>query len=150
MGDILPANIHGTGIVIDGRGVLIRGPSGAGKSLLALWLIDHEGALLVGDDRLEIADGPHGLTMQAPARLAGHVEMFGRGIVARPHVANARVELIVDLVDQVERMPEDGAFTCQFFGRDMARAPVPRRGLSDGVHQVLLVKAAVAALFTAG
>lgn len=34
-------NIHSTGLVLDGKGVLLRGISGAGKSLLALELINN-------------------------------------------------------------------------------------------------------------
>ena len=33
-------NIHATGLVLGGHGLILRGPSGAGKSLLALELLD--------------------------------------------------------------------------------------------------------------
>jgi len=51
-------NVHATGLLLDGRGVLLRGPSGAGKSLLALELLDRQAlfgrpGLLLADDRVD-------------------------------------------------------------------------------------------------
>lgn len=108
----------------EAAGVLLRGPSGSGKSDLALRLID-EGARLVADDRVILRkdDGEPGpdaipapaarVVASAPAILSGLLEVRGVGIVALPAVAEAAVDLVVDLVprDRVERLPpeDDGA-----------------------------------------
>ena len=98
---------HGTTVAIDGRAVLLRGPSGSGKSDLALRLID-AGAQLVADDRtdLEMRDGR--LWARVPETIAGKLEVRGYGIVQVPHLDEAPVALVAELVplDQVERMPE--------------------------------------------
>jgi len=144
-------NIHATGLVLDGIGLAIRGPSGAGKSLLALELLDRyrlEGrrGLLVADDRLDLERRDDGLVMQAPANLAGLIELRGRGIVRRPQVGSARLDLIVDLVDDLVRMLEVSELTTDLMGAELPRCPVPRRGVIDAGHQLLLVREALAAL----
>lgn len=144
-------NIHATGIVLDGTGVIFRGPSGSGKSVLALDLCDWWEArglpaILVSDDRVEILAEGGRLVMHPAANIAGLIELRGRGIVTRPHVAAAEVHLVVDLVDRLERMLEDEAFVTELFGVRVARAPVPRAGVVDGRHQSLLVREAVRAL----
>ena len=45
---------HASAVQINGRGVLLFGPSGSGKSSLAARLIEHCGAVLIGDDRLTL------------------------------------------------------------------------------------------------
>lgn len=147
------ADVHGTGIVVGGRGVLIRGASGAGKTLLALDLLDHaqgrgEAGLLVADDRVEIdgAGAPDRLVMRPPQAIRGLVELRGRGLLAIPFAADAVVDLVVDLEDAQLRMPEPEAFAVTLAGVSLPRCPVPRRGVADPVHQRLLVRAALAAL----
>jgi serine kinase of HPr protein (carbohydrate metabolism regulator) len=140
-------NIHATGVLVDGRGVLIRGPSGAGKSLLAFELLArHADARLVADDRVDLEAAGRGLTMHAPPALAGRIELRGRGIVARSHVSPAPVDLVVDLVDELVRMLEEAALTTDLLGVTLPRCPVPRRGVVDPAHQLLLVEEAVSAL----
>jgi len=109
--------VHGTCVVLDGIGVLIRGPSGSGKSDLALRLIDG-GARLVADDQTElcrrgatiVAAPPAG----APAAALGRIEARGAGVLPVPSAAEATLGLVLDLVrpDQVERLPEPAAWTC--------------------------------------
>ncbi|MHA1536435.1 MAG: HPr kinase/phosphorylase [Alphaproteobacteria bacterium] len=101
------ADIHGTCVSVDGAGVLLCGPSGSGKSDLALRLID-AGALLVADDLTRLIRTAEGLAALAPGRLAGRIEVRGLGIAAVPHIARARLALIVDLVgsEAIERLPE--------------------------------------------
>ena len=142
-------NVHGTGIVLAGTGVMLRGPPGSGKSLLALLLIDDfarrgEDAILVADDRLELTESGGMLTMAAPSAIAGLIELRGRGIVSRPNIATARLGLVVDLVERLERMPEDGAFSTELLGVTVARCPVPRMGVAETAHQLLLVREALA------
>ena len=88
-------------------GILILGPSGAGKSDLALRLIDR-GALLVSDDGTELFAREDHLCARAPAALAGLLEVRGLGIVELPHVAEARLALVIELVatGDTERLPE--------------------------------------------
>ncbi len=99
--------IHGTCVYIGQTGVLIRGPSGAGKSDLALRLMDR-GATLVSDDYCEVEAAGGEITLRAPATIAGQMEVRGLGILRTPHRAEARLGLIVDLVDgaDIARLPE--------------------------------------------
>lgn len=143
-------NIHATGLVLDGVGLILRGPSGAGKSLLALELLDEwemrgKPAKLVSDDRVDIVTGGKTLVMRAPAAIEGLAELRGRGIVSRPFVAKAPLHLVIDLVETLERMVEEDELTTELFGVTLARAPVPRNGVVDARHQLLLVREAIRA-----
>ena len=142
--------IHATGVVVAGRGVLLRGPSGAGKSMLALALLDRaetrgETALLVGDDRVGIEADDARLYMLAPEPIAGLLELRGRGIVRRPHVARAPVDLVVDLVPDLARMPEDEELETEILGVTLARCPAPAAPSGALAHQLLLVVEALRA-----
>jgi HPr kinase/phosphorylase len=103
------ATIHATCIAArtGGPAVLLRGAPGSGKSDLAVRLIDG-GWLLVADDQTMIEAEAGHLMAMAPATIAGRLEVRGVGILALPHVARARVALVVDLVPpaEVERLPE--------------------------------------------
>ena len=100
--------VHGTCVILDDMGILLRGPSGSGKSDLALRLIDG-GALLVADDRVDIIRVQDTLWGKSPESLAGKLEIRGVGIVAMPFYPKAQIQLIVDLVADraVERLPLD-------------------------------------------
>ena len=144
-------NIHATGLELAGTGIVLRGPSGSGKSLLALELLERatmrgEPGFLVADDRLEILRAGDRLVMRAPKAIAGLIELRGRGIVRRPHRAEAPVDLVVDLVDDLARMLEEEALVTDLLGVTLPRCPVPRRGIVDAGHQLLLVGEAIAAL----
>ena len=144
-------NIHATGVVLDGIGVMLRGASGAGKSLLALELMEEweargRRALLVSDDRIEIEATSAGLVMHAPKTIAGLIELRGRGIVSRPFVNEAALHLIVDLVDGIERMVEEDQLLVTLYGVTLPRCPVPRGGKIDSRHQMLLIREALRAL----
>jgi serine kinase of HPr protein (carbohydrate metabolism regulator) len=146
-------NIHATGLVLGTTGLILRGSSGAGKSLLALELLDEWEARglearLVGDDRIDIEAQKSIIVMHAPKAIQGLVELRGRGIVSRPFVEKAPVHLVVDLVDEVERMVEEDALTTELYGVKLARCPVPRAGKVDGRHQLLLIREALRALST--
>jgi len=99
--------LHATAVAIDGRGVLIRGPSGAGKSDLALRLIDR-GARLVADDQCALRREGDRAMICAPAAIAGLLELRGIGIARLDALAEAPLELVVDLVrpEAIERLPE--------------------------------------------
>jgi HPr kinase/phosphorylase len=149
------SNIHATGLVLGTTGVILRGPSGAGKSLLALELIDEwevrglEGRL-VSDDRIDVEATRAGLVMHAPKAIEGLIELRGRGIVSRPFVAKAPLHLVVDLVDSLERLVEEDALVTELQGITLARCPVPRAGIVDSRHQVLLIREALRALSPSG
>ena len=96
--------LHVTTVAIGARAVLITGPSGAGKSDLALRLIDR-GAVLVSDDYTVLEHKEGKLIASAPATIAGKIEVRGLGILPMPHVASAPVALLIQLQDQVDRMP---------------------------------------------
>ena len=144
-------NIHATGLVLDKIGIVFRGPSGSGKSVLALQLMDEWearglDAKLVSDDRIDIEAGKAGLTMYAPKAIEGLVELRGRGIVSRPFVSKAPVHLVVDMVDTLERMVEEDALETKLEGVTLPRCPVPRAGIIDSRHQILLIREAIRAL----
>jgi serine kinase of HPr protein (carbohydrate metabolism regulator) len=144
-------NIHATGLVLDGIGLILRGAPGSGKSLLALDLLDlwearGLAAELVSDDRVEIAVGNGRLLMRPAPNIAGLIELRGRGIVKRPFVAEAELHLVIDLVDGLERMLEDDELTTELFGVRLCRAPVPRVGVIEARHQLLLAREALRVL----
>ena len=138
------ANVHGTALVLGECGLLLRGPSGAGKSLLALAMLERwegrgETAMLVSDDRVDLIAEADGIIMQAPAALAGMIELRGRGIVSRPHLKSARLHLVIDLVPDLVRMLEPSELQTELLGHRLARAPVPQTGVVGLDHQQLLV-----------
>jgi serine kinase of HPr protein (carbohydrate metabolism regulator) len=144
-------NVHATGIVLGKTGILMRGPSGSGKSLLALSLLDAwenrgEPAKLVSDDRVDIEPGKTGLTMLAPPKIAGLIELRGRGIVSRPHAERAPLHLVIDFVAKLERMVEEEDLSTELYGVTIARCPVPKIGVTGLGHQLLLVTEALRVL----
>ena len=100
--------LHATGVAIEGRTVLLCGPSGSGKSDLALRLIDR-GAMLVSDDYTLVKRIEGRLIATAPSTIAGQMEVRGIGIVTVPYREEAPVALLIDLTEQVERMPMEMA-----------------------------------------
>lgn len=104
--------IHGSCVSIDGQGVLLLGPSGSGKSDLCLRLVD-DGAVLVGDDHLELEIREGCVFASAPLKLAGMLEIRGVGILRDIAFSReAQIKLVVSLVphEDVERLPPPGAY----------------------------------------
>lgn len=99
--------IHATCVSVDGRGVILRGPSGSGKSDLALRLID-QGGILVADDRVDLRIHGDNVFASSPQNIAGQLEVRGLGIMRLAYQADARLDLVVDLVERelVPRLPE--------------------------------------------
>jgi serine kinase of HPr protein (carbohydrate metabolism regulator) len=114
--------VHATCVDFGHAAVLLRGPSGAGKSDLAIRLIDR-GALLVADDQVELEARRGELWARPPEALAGKIEARGLGIMELPHVAKARVRLVVDLApkEAIARLPEPAV--CELEG---VRLPLVR------------------------
>lgn len=102
-------NLHATCAAINGYGILLRGPSGSGKSDLCLRLIEqYADAVLVADDRVEVAVREGGLYASVPPVIAGRLEVRGVGVVHVPYLDTVRVYLLVDLADAktIQRLPE--------------------------------------------
>ncbi len=96
--------LHASCAARDGAGVLLLGPPGAGKSDLLLRLIDR-GFSLVADDQVLI----DGLLASPPSALAGLIEVRGLGLLRLPHLARARLALVVEL-RRGERLPGPGRY----------------------------------------
>jgi serine kinase of HPr protein (carbohydrate metabolism regulator) len=119
--------------------VLIRGASGSGKSALVLALLHSDSRnRLIADDRtvLSVRDGR--LIASVPPELAGLLEIRGQGIVRRPHLSPASVDLVVDLLPaaQCPRMPEPADRLALVDGVAVARLMLPV-GSPDGAIRVL-------------
>ena len=84
-----------TGVLIDGRVVLIHGAPGTGKTTLALHLIE-QGATLVGDDGVLLSTHDTRLWAAPPPQTHGLVEVRNVGL-ARVPVAAGPVALAVTL-----------------------------------------------------
>ena len=97
----------------------------------------------MSDDRVDIALEAGAIVMSPPRPIEGLIELRGRGLVTRPVAQQARLHLVVDLVDSLERMPEDSQFETELMGVPVARCPVPRDGVADPRHQLLLVREAL-------
>jgi serine kinase of HPr protein (carbohydrate metabolism regulator) len=104
------ALLHGTGVSINGNGIILLGPSAAGKSDLALRLIDR-GAFLISDDVVPIIIGPSGPELHSAPNIEGRLEVRGIGIVPVAHVESSPLRLAVELADPVDRLPDDGQCT---------------------------------------
>ena len=104
--------IHATCITWSGCGLLIRGASGAGKSRLAHFLINRAPlfgieACLVGDDRIAIDRRGDALFARVPEAIAGLLEVRGVGLIRLPHVQEARLGLVIDILpkEEIPRLP---------------------------------------------
>ena len=88
-------------VALRGRAVLIEGPSGSGKSSLALALIDR-GAVLIGDDGVQLAVRGERLHAFPPPRIAGLLEVRNLGLLHFPTAPDLPVTQILRL-DRQER-----------------------------------------------
>ena len=100
--------VHGTCVMIEEVGVLLRGPSGSGKSDLALRLIDR-GARLVSDDQTRLLRVADRIIASAPPTIAGFIEVRGIGPVPMATEEGVWLRLVVDLRPgrEIERLPEE-------------------------------------------
>lgn len=86
----------------EGRAVLIEGPPGSGKSSLVLQLIDR-GAMLIGDDGVELALRAGRLHASPPPRIAGLIEVRNVGLVNLATSADVPVALVLRLDEAAPR-----------------------------------------------
>jgi serine kinase of HPr protein (carbohydrate metabolism regulator) len=124
-------SVHASAVKVGERAVLIRGPSGAGKSRLAFDLIlcgrsgQVSPAVLVGDDRVELATVGGQLIVSPAPILAGLIEVRGLGIRRCDHVEQAVVGLIVDLAaTDTARLPDLHALQTRIYGVEIPRIPI--------------------------
>lgn len=140
-------SLQGTAIVLDGKGIFITGPSGSGKSLLALQLLESakirgQDAFLVSDDLVYI-EAESSVVLHAPDHLQGQVELRGAGIIARPFQPAAKLSLLVEFIDQTERLPEVDDLFGMVDGVSVPRRalmPFPKMAIEQ---QVLIVRDAL-------
>lgn len=97
---------HASCVAVHGAGIMISGPSGSGKSDLALRLIDR-GATLISDDYVELNQSEDQILLNAPAKIAGKIEVRSLGIFDCDHISNIPLTLQVLLKSEVERFPLD-------------------------------------------
>ena len=138
-----PATIHASAARVGTRGVLIRGASGSGKSSLLLSLVVGGGdAMLIADDRVVLAAKGGRLVAAVPEAIAGRMEVRGVGIVRRPHVSPAPIDLVVDLLPLAEcpRLPDADERRTVIEGIAVARIFVAV-GAADGPARVRAVLA---------
>lgn len=111
-GEAAPVSIHASAVAVGESGVIIRGASGAGKSSLALGLIaaaERAGrfARLVGDDRIELRRRGGRLIAHGHPLVGGKVERRGQGILNMAYEPAVVARLVVDIVMETARYPQD-------------------------------------------
>lgn len=139
-------NIHGSAVLFDGAGVLLRGRPGSGKSMLALRLIE-AGGRLISDDRVLVWPRAGRLVACPPSSIAGLVELRGAGVLRRPFEPAAVIRLVVDMVagEDLERLPAETDRSAVLQGVRLDRQAVPDAGTAGACEQaMLLVRQAVA------
>lgn len=97
-----------TCVSVAGRGLLIEGEPGSGKSSLALALIDR-GAVLVGDDGVELTVEGGRLLASPHPNTRGLIEVRGIGLVRRAVAEAVPVALVVRLDSAAPRFVEEPA-----------------------------------------
>lgn len=103
------ANIHASCISYRNQGILIIGESGFGKSDLTLRMIMEKGAVLVADDRTDLAVNGSILQASCPKTIEGLLEVRGIGIQKMPYTAKTDIKLVVRLAKnshEIDRLPE--------------------------------------------
>ena len=118
------STIHGTLVVINGKGVLILGDSGSGKSDRALTLIS-KGHKLVADDVVVLGIKGRKLIGEAPKRFIGLLNIRGIGVIdviklfgEDAYQAKAPIDSVVEIVkgDNHGEEHQVGSIEAEFFG----------------------------------
>jgi HPr kinase/phosphorylase len=96
---------HASCVDFDGRGVLILGASGSGKSTLALACISI-GAMLVGDDYVDLRVQDGAIVAKRPPNIAGLIEVAKVGVLNCEYICSSKLALAIDISQsEVERIP---------------------------------------------
>lgn len=124
------SNIHAGLVRVGETGILVLGPARSGKSALAVSLLRsaaREGAAagLVADDRVILERRGADLFGRAPETIAGLIELSGIGILRVPAIADTRIDLVAELTDAPERLPEPA--TVELLGIALPRLLLPAR-----------------------
>jgi serine kinase of HPr protein (carbohydrate metabolism regulator) len=99
-------SFHASSVALDGRAVLITGPWGSVKPDLARRLFVGGFSLVRHDQTLGRRVRAR-LLASAPPQIAGKLEVRGIGIVDVDNVGDVPVALIVELMSDMERLPDD-------------------------------------------
>lgn len=107
MADVSTSEVwHASAVAVEGQALVCVGKSGSGKSSTCLELIGL-GAILVGDDRVEISVSADGAVVRPVAEIAGLIEARGLGLLNADHVAQANLAYVLDLeAPPAPRLPE--------------------------------------------
>ncbi len=107
-------NVHGTAIVVGGRGLIFIGPSGIGKSMMAFACLAiarraKAFSALIADDQVFLSQQDGRIFATCPPSITGLMELRGSGIVRMDHVSPAPLDLAVQLVSApgTERLPPE-------------------------------------------
>lgn len=110
-------NVHGTAIVVGGRGLIFIGPSGIGKSMMAftcLAIARRAGAFssLICDDQVFLTRQEERIVATCPPSISGLMELRGSGIVRMDHLQSAPLDLAIQLVSVAgtERLPPENEY----------------------------------------
>ena len=141
--------LHASAIVIGDNGILIRGPSGAGKSSLATLLLAQarlRGAFAawVADDRVVVTRAAGRLVAAPHPSIAGLFEARGLGLVKEAYERRAVLRLVIDLEEEVERLPTATELTAHVAGVALRRMPLVAR--RAGLYEASLVLSVVLSL----
>jgi serine kinase of HPr protein (carbohydrate metabolism regulator) len=138
---VVPANFHGSAVILGDRGLLITGPSGSGKTGLARVLVDRWRAggrfgRLVADDQVFIARVNGRAVATVPPAIQGLVEVRGVGPVPVPHEPRAAIDLVVRLVAAAAAPRMGGFSTERLAGCEVPRLDLPERDILAAVAAV--------------
>ena len=136
-----PHNIHGTGLLVADRGILVTGASGSGKSTLALALIGHfrgQGLFsrLIADDQLFVSSLGGRLLCSAPSAIAGLAEVAGIGPQPVAYEREAMIDLCVRLVPDAEMQRFQADATVAVAGCDIPGLEVAARNATAALAAI--------------
>jgi HPr kinase/phosphorylase len=110
--------LHGSAVVLAGKGCLIIGASGSGKSTLAIELMAL-GADLISDDQVMARASGDGLILAAPPSIPQAIEARHVGLLRVDLADPAPLSVLVDLdSEEPQRLPPDRS-------RDLLGRPCP-------------------------